>query len=82
MYLTLIHNGGGGMCEAADARKVLGPFRTYGKANKAGQKFYEAVSPHNDYLRRETFHTVVEIPEPAIRMADAAEEYIQEWTIE
>lgn len=79
MYLTLIHNGGGSMCEAAHARKVIGPFTTHQHAVNAGNGFYQRVAPHNDCLRQETFHTVVEIPDTPISMVDAADEYIQEW---
>ena len=82
MYLTLIHNGGGGQCEAADARKVIGPFNTPQRADAAGDEFYVIVAPKNDNLRRETFHSVVEIPDTPISVQDAADEYIEEWTFE
>ena len=61
MFLTLWHNGGGSMVEAADAEYVLGPYDTLEEAEEAGEEVYERCK-HIPYVLIDCWFTVVEIP--------------------
>lgn len=76
MYLTLIHMSGGGSEEIAHAWATIGPFSTYELAENAGEAFYHRVAQVNDNYRREVWHSVVKIPDPAISAMDSSDRFL------